>query len=289
MKDIWRIGSMKKLSFLLFLISLPASATELTLPLISSSTLSNIHKLEKPEISPSSAPLTALTVFPENLKFEISWGPVNVGEASLEVAQKVSFAGKTAYHIISRARSNSFCDAFYKVRDLNESWMDATNLSSLGYSKNLREGHFFRDEWVFFNHDTHSFLAKTVSKTGSVSYSTGPIISHIQDILSSLYYLRSQTLTPGKNVFVNVNTKKNWPLLVRVLRKEKITVPAGTFDTVLVEPLVRKHGIFVQKGRKLQVWLTDDAKKIPVQMQVDILFGHVNAVLVSGVKGFFSL
>ena len=208
------MGTMKKLSFsfLLFLISLPTSAAELKLPLISSSTLSDIHQLEKPELAPPNTPLVALTVFPENLKFEISWGPVNVGEASLEVAQKVSFAGKPAYHIVSRARSNSFCDVFYKVRDLNESWMDATSLSSLGYSKNLREGHFFRDEWVFFNHETNSFLAKTVSKTGSVSYSTGTIISHIQDILSSLYYIRSQTLIPGKNVFVNVNTKKNWPL-----------------------------------------------------------------------------
>ncbi len=281
---------MKKLAFLLLFIPLTSSsAAELQLPLISSSTLLNIHKLQTNELSPSTAPLAALTVFPENLKFEISWGPVNVGEASLEVAQKVSFNGKLAYHIISQARSNSFCDTFYKVRDLNESWMDAINLSSLGYSKNLREGHFFRDEWVFFNHDTHFFLARTVSKNGSVIYSTGPIISHIEDILSSLYYLRSQTLTPGKNVLVNVNTKKNWPLLVRVIRKEKITVPAGTFDTILVEPLVRKHGIFIQKGRKLQVWLTDDAKKIPVQMQVDIFFGHVSAVLVSGVKGFLGL
>ncbi len=289
MKNFWRLDSMQKWAFLLLFIPLSSSASGLETPLISSSTLSDIHKLQKNELSPSTAPLAALSVFPENLKFEISWGPVNVGEASLEVAQKVSFDGRPAYHIVSQAKSNSFCDVFYRVRDLNESWMDAVNLSSLGYSKNLREGHFFRDEWVFFNHDTHSFLAKTGSKSGSVVYSTGPIITHIEDILSSLYYLRSQTLTPGKNIFVNVNTKKNWPLLVRVIRKEKITVPAGTFDTILVEPLVRKHGIFVQKGRKLQVWLTDDAKKIPVQMQVDILFGHVNAVLVSGVKGFLGL
>lgn len=280
---------MKKIAFLLLLISPSASADGLKLPLISSTTLSDIHKLQKAELTPPTTPLASLTVFPENLKFEISWGPVNVGEASLEVAQKVSFAGKPAYHIVSQAKSNPFCDVFYKVRDLNESWMDAANLSSLGYSKNLREGHFFRDEWVFFNHDTRSFLARTVSKNGSVAYSSGTIMPHIQDILSSLYYLRSQTLTPGKNVSVNVNTKKNWPLLVRVIRKEKITVPAGTFDTVLIEPLIRKHGIFVQKGRKLQVWLTDDSKKIPVQMQVDILFGHVNAVLVSGVKSFLSL
>lgn len=257
-----------------------ARANEILSVPISSSTLSDIHQLETPA-QIDTPTLASLTDFPERLKFQISWGPVPAGWSDLEVQHIVNFAGKPAYHIVSRAKSNSFCDEFYKVRDINESWLDAKSLNSLGYSKNLREGKFFRNEWVFFNHETRLFLAKTSSKDGSFSYSTGTILPHIQDILSSLYSVRSHTLVPGKNIFINVNTKKNWPLLVRVIRKEKITVPAGTFDTILVEPLLRKHGIFVQKGRRLQVWLTDDAKKTPVQMKVDIFFGHVSAALMS--------
>jgi hypothetical protein len=264
-----------------FLFLLPATITvaEVQSIPISSSTLANIHTLEKSIPTHSAAANLSLTGFPEDLKFQISWGPVNVGWSSLEVNRIVDFAGQNAYHIISRAQSNPFCDNFYKVRDFNESWLDTQTLSSLGYSKNLREGNFFRDEWVFFNRESHSFLAKTVSKDGNFSYSTGTILPQIQDILSSLYYLRSKTLVPGQSVIVNVNTKKNWPLIVHVIRKEHIIVPAGAFDTVLVEPALRKHGIFVQKGRHLQVWMTDDAKKTPVQMQVDILFGHVTAML----------
>ncbi len=278
---------MKKLIGMgIFLILLPgkiSAATVDALP-ISSSTLSDIHKLEEKTPTTSSTSDLPLTGFPEDLKFQISWGPVNVGWASMVVKKIVNFAGKNAYHIISRAQSNSFCDTFYKVRDLNESWMDAASLSSLGYSKNLREGKFFRDELVYFNRESNSFLAKTVSKEGNVAYSTGTILPQIQDILSSLYYVRSKPLIPGQSIVVNVNTKKNWPLTVRVIKKEHLLVPAGAFDTVLVEPALRKHGIFVQQGRRLQVWLTDDAQKIPVQMQVDILFGHVTAVLLSQEK-----
>ena len=264
--------------FFLSLQALSASAQTQSLS-ISSSTLFDIHKLETTPLPSSSTTNVSLTVFPENLKFQISWGPVDVGWASLEVEKIIGFSGQNAYHIVSRAKSNSFCDGFYKVRDLNESWLSTQDLSSLGYSKNLKEGSFFRKEWTVFNQKDHSFLSRTVSKQGTISYSTGPILPQIQDILSSLYYIRSKTLIPGKSVTLNVNTKKNWPLIVRVIRKEKVSVPAGSFDTILVEPLIRKHGIFVQKGRRLQVWLTDDAQKTPVQMKVDILFGHVTASL----------
>jgi hypothetical protein len=96
-----------------------------------------------------------------------------------------------------------------------------------------------------------------------------------------MYYIRAQkNLEPGADVILDVNTKQNWPLVVHVVKKERIRVPAGTFDTVLVEPAIRHEGIFIQKGKKLQIWLTDDEKRTPVQMKVEVFFGHISAKLV---------
>jgi hypothetical protein len=68
-------------------------------------------------------------------------------------------------------------------------------------------------------------------------------------------------------------------LVVRVLRREKVKTKAGRFSCLVVEPGMREEGIFIQKGRKLQLWLTDDDRKVPVLMQVEVFFGHVTARL----------
>jgi hypothetical protein len=222
-----------------------------------------------------------LPVFPEKLRYQIFLGVVPVGQAALEAEHVVEFNGRPAYHIVSRAESNRFCDAFYKVRDFNESWMDARRLASLGYSKILSEGRFYRREWAVYDAANRRFVARLTNRDGSYKIFRGTVPASIQDILSSLFYIRSQKLVPGRDIVLDVNTKTNWPLIVRVLKREKIRTPSGTWRTVVVEPGLRKReGIFVQKGRNLRVWLTDDEKKIPVRMSVQLFFGHVSALLI---------
>ena len=47
-----------------------------------------------------------------------------------------------------------------------------------------------------------------------------------------------------------------------------------------VEPVLRERGIFISKGKKLEVWLTADARHMPVLMRSEIFIGHVSAELV---------
>lgn len=237
------------------------------------------QELVKP-FSGSTDTFRPLPVFPEKLIFTVQWGVLGVGEATLEVNGPVTMGGRPAYHITSRATSNKFCDGFYKVRDVNESWLDAVNLSSLGYSKKLREGNFFRDEWVLYDYERKAFNARKIHRDGSFEVLGGTIPGRVQDVLSTIYWLRTQkTLEPGTEIVVDVNTRQNWPLVVRVVKRMRIATPAGSFKTVLVEPALRQEGIFIQKGKKLQIWLTDDERKMPVLMKVEVFFGHITARL----------
>lgn len=231
-----------------------------------------------PEI-PLSPEYRTLPVFPEKLVFSMSWGLLSVGEASLGVDKIVMFNGRPAYHVYSEARSNSFCDKFYVVRDLNESWLDARTLTSLGYSKKVREGHFFRDDWVLYDRDAAIFVNRRVSKDGTFSVRTGTIPAQVQDILSSIFYTRSQPLQDGAEVKVNVNTPDNWPLIIKVMKRETLKVPAGRFEAVLVEPAMAREGIFVQKGKRLRLWFSDDPKKTMLMMKAEVFFGNVTAAL----------
>jgi hypothetical protein len=220
-----------------------------------------------------------LPAFPERAVLSVSWGLLSVGEATLGVDKIVLFNGRPAYHLVSEARSNSFCDSFYPVRDLNESWLDARTLTSLGYSKKLREGHFFRDEWVLYDRDAGTFVSRRTNLDGTFSVRVGTIPASVQDILSSVYYTRAQALPDGGDVIVDVNTPDNWPLVVKVVGREEVSAPVGSSRAVLVEPAMRKEGLFIQKGKRLQLWLSDDAFRRPLKLKVEVFFGHVTAVL----------
>ncbi|MBI3297493.1 MAG: DUF3108 domain-containing protein [Elusimicrobia bacterium] len=258
----------------ILLLSTPADAAVK----LSSRTVSSPADLVRGTV-PYSQDWTKVNFFPEKLTYEVKWGVVSMGKSDLAIKEVVDFNGKPAYHIVSTARSTPFADRFYKVRDLNEAWMDVGDLKSLGYSKQLREGHFFRDEWVLFDYEDKGFLSKRTERDGGFSYSTGTIPGAVQDILSSIYLLRPKRLAVGDEIILDVNTKSNWPLTIKVNRKQTVKVPAGRFSCVVVEPVLRGEGIFIQKGRSLQIWLTDDERHIPVLMQVDIIIGSISAYL----------
>ena len=263
---------------LLLLAALAATASSGPVR-ISSETLQSPYDLVRGTVAlPTDAPKAAW--FPESLEYELKWGIFAVGFSDLKAQRVEDLNGRPAYRIVSEAKSNPFCDKFYKVRDLNESWIDVQDFKSLGYSKKLREGHFFRDEWVLYDYDAKSFLTKMTNKEGQSSWSSGKIPGPVQDILSAIYSLRPRALKVGDEVIVDVNTKQNWPLVIKVLRKKRIETPAGKFDTLEVEPFLRDEGLFIQKGKRLQVWLTDDVRHIPVRMSVEVFFGNITATLI---------
>ena len=259
---------------LVVLLALPANSQVL----ISSQTIPTPNTLvgstiELPEGSPP------VPFFGEKLDYEVKWGFLSMGFASMEAKEVVEFNGEPAYHLISRAKSARYADRFYKVRDINESWLRTRDLVSLGYSKKLREGKFFRDEWVVYDYPKKSWLSKRINRDGSFEYSNGELNGLVQDILSSMYSIRNKELKVGDEIIIDVNTKKTWPMVVKVLRKQRVKTPAGTFRTVLIEPMLREEGIFIQKGKRLRIWLTNDKRHIPVLIKVEIIFGHISCYL----------
>lgn len=206
----------------------------------------------------------------EKLVFSVQYGIVNAGEASLEIRNIASLDSTDCYRIVSNARTNDVFSLVFKVRDRFESYMDTTELVSLRYEKHVREGRFSRDESVDFDQRAH---------TATYKDKVVPIAPRTQDVLSALYYVRTLNLMVGQSIAIANHTDgKNYPLVVKVLRKETVTVDAGTFDCIVVEPILRGPGIFTQKGR-LTVWLTDDRNKIPVLMKSKVVIGSVAAVL----------
>ena len=59
------------------------------------------------------------------------------------------------------------------------------------------------------------------------------------------------------------------PVIVKVLRKESVDLPAGKFNTIVIQPIIKSKGIF-SEGGQAQIWLTDDKDRLMVQMRVKL-------------------
>lgn len=206
----------------------------------------------------------------EKLTFDINYGFINAGTASIEVAHLIEYNKRPCYQIISRAESNSFFSTFYRVDDRIESILDATGLFSWHFSKNLQEGSYRNERSYNFDQEQHRVFDNK---------DTIEVKSYVQDALTVMYYIRTQPLEIGKSVFVdNFVDGKNYALEVKVLRKETVNVKAGAFDCIVVEPLTSTVGVFKNEGR-LTVWLTDDRLRMPVLMKSKIVVGSISAEL----------
>ncbi|MDT8286116.1 MAG: HAD-IIIA family hydrolase [Elusimicrobiales bacterium] len=216
----------------------------------------------------------------ERLDFQLKWGVIGVGESYLSARAPVSAGGEAAWHLVSEAVSASWIDSFFKVRDRNDAWMAVSDHRSLGYSKNIREGHWKLKEWVYFDYSTMTFRGQRSKKDNPPYAVEGTLPGRVNDILSALYAVRLMPLEPGAVYSMDVNTRKNWKLDIVVLGREKIKTALGRKKCLVVEPRVGEEGIFVAKeGKRLLVWLTDDELKIPVLLKAEVFIGSVTAEL----------
>ena len=76
----------------------------------------------------------------EKMHFVLKYGPIPAGTATLEVHDMDKIKDLEAYHFVLTARSNSFIDIFFKVRDRIDSYTDTGMNHSLYYKKDQKEG-----------------------------------------------------------------------------------------------------------------------------------------------------
>lgn len=211
---------------------------------------------------------------PEKLVFDIIWGGwsfrwVNAGKATLEL---LPTADSTQWKIQSLATCNSFFATFYPVSDTVTSLINSKGIYPLRFDKHLHEGKYHAHLSAVFDQYLNTLQTQdTVLKIEPFTH----------DVLSAFYFIRTLKLKVGETYnLAAVSGKKKYNLKVICHRKEEITVPAGRFQTIVVEPVLKEDGLFKAKG-KLTIWLTDDSKHIPVKMESKIPVGSIKAELTS--------
>ncbi|MBR6317095.1 MAG: DUF3108 domain-containing protein [Fibrobacter sp.] len=219
----------------------------------------------------------------ERLEFDLCWGPITAGSASLEV--KPAKDGKTEF--LTFATGNKTINKIYPVNDTIYTRVRNKGLMTEVFRKRLHEGTYHNTSVIRFDRKGEkAWLSDTVftdMKTRRVKRSadTAVTIKGMEhSIMSAFYLVRTLPLTVGDTSrFSAVSGKKRYELKVLVHGKEEIkTAALGKVKTVKVEPVLDGDGIFVSKGR-IFIWLTDDERRIPVLMQCEIALGSIKAKL----------
>jgi len=222
-------------------------------------------------------PAAALTV-PERLVYHVSWTGLKAATAVHELT-----ARGDELHIVSTTRSSELLNPLFSIDDREQSVLTRGGVDRFAapkyFRKNIHQGKYRALKEARF--DTQKLTVESrdlLKKTGKID----PISTRTFDSLSSVYYVRSLELVPGKSVFVDIyDCKRLWSAEVKVLRREEVRTPLGTFKAIVVKPLLKAEGLFPRSG-DMTVWLTDDTLRIPVMMTTRVKIGKISAVLVGG-------
>jgi len=209
----------------------------------------------------------------EKMSFSFGWNLFPGGTGTMEVLPFTDVDGVEAYHFAMTAKSNSFIDLFYKVRDRYESYADAGMTHSLLY-RERKKGSDKRDITVTFDWESEKVQYTNFGKSKKpISVLPGSF-----DPLSVYYAFRLIDLEVGKIIEIPVTDgKKSVMGRARVTSRETILVDGREFDTYRIQPYLEHFGGVFEKSRKakLDIWLTADEKKIPVRIRVKVIIGSV--------------
>jgi hypothetical protein len=209
----------------------------------------------------------------ERMEYEVRFGPLRVGNGHMEVVGIETIRGREVYHTAFWVQGGTF---FYKVNDLDESWFDTQTLSSLRFVQQHEEGSKDRERHYEIYPERAVFEAlqdKPVKEQ--------PSVHEPLDDGSFLYFIRTIPLVVGQTYdFDRYYKPDRNPVRIRVLRKERITVPAGTFNAIVIQPVIKTKGIFSENGQA-EVWLSDDDRRIMLQLKSHLSFGSLSIYLKS--------
>jgi uncharacterized protein DUF3108 len=228
-----------------------------------------------PAPAPAAAPATKMAFgIGEKMDYQVKFGPMSVGSATMEVVGVEQIRGAHVYHTLFNVRGGV---PFYKVNDRYESWFDPQSYTSLRFNQNIDEGSYEvkRNYEIFPDRQTYSENGKPEVKSAN-----DPL-----DEAALIYLLRTMPLEVGKTYDLDRYFKPDRnPVQVQVLRKERVTVPAGTFNTIVVRPIIKTKGMFSEGGHA-EVWFTDDSVRTMVQMKSQLKIGSLNLYLKSTQPG----
>jgi len=215
----------------------------------------------------------------EVLKYRVSYSNFfNAGSATLKVTETKN-NGKEAFHIIAKGKTTGVTGWFFDVKDIYQSYFYKETLLPYRFLRKINEGGYKKNKEIRFNQATKKATVKDYKHNTEGKYTTH---NNVQDMISTLYYLRSHDISKMKTgdevTLTMFFDEKNFPFKLKLLGREVITTKFGKVAAVKFRPIVQAGRVFKEK-ESITVWVSDDKNKIPLRIKASLAVGSLRADL----------
>ena len=226
-------------------------------------------------------PLAAVVPFGpgERLTYNVKIGIINSGSAHMEVLGIDSIREEPSYHLEMSLKGSLLFGAV-QVNDHYQSWLGTRSVSSHRYISDV-------NQLTYSRYRNFEFRPEEMSWEETESGDTGRLATALPlDDISFLYFVRTLPLEIGQTYTLPRYFKKEGnPVVIKVEGKRVVEVPAGTFNTIVVRPIIKTRGVF-SEGGEAELYLTDDDNKHLVYLRSKIpIVGSVTLHLESISEG----
>lgn len=211
-------------------------------------------------------------VFPERetLTFSVDWRVFNGGTAVFHLERQGSVEKVNA-----SADTVGNLTMIFPVMDRFESGFDRRTGCSTGFSKQVQEGRRKVSSDLSFKYPQGKQTETTRNLVqGTTAHREAAIPACVADSLSAIFYVASQPLTVGHQFrFPLADSMRTVTVAMKVEAREEIQTPAGTFQTLRVQPTA-DEGVVKNRGN-IWIWYTDDSRHLPVQIRARLSWGTI--------------
>jgi hypothetical protein len=208
--------------------------------------------------SATAHPKVGQTSAGERATYELRLAGLEVGTGSLEVLGEERVRGFNTLHATLQVSGGVL---FATVNDRLDSWIDPDRLFSRRFVQDQNELTTRSHREYELSPEEKTYHLVGGGEAGALA-STEPL-----DDLSFLFYARTLPLRVGDVDTIPRYFKPGHDVILRVLRKERIQVPAGTFETIVVQPTITNAGGLFGQGGQAELYFSDDAARTLVMLR----------------------
>jgi hypothetical protein len=214
----------------------------------------------------------------ERFTYDVKLGPFRAGRGSMEVTGLDTLRGRTVWRTVFRVKGGILG---YKADNTMESWIDTVTKFSLRFTQDFEQTG--KDRKKVYEIFPERSVYQEPDKPEQ------PSVPDPLDDASFIYFIRTVPLEIGRTYSFERYFRPNKnPVRIKVLRRETVKVPAGTYQTIVVQPIIKSKGIFSEDS-KAEIWFSEDANRIMVQLKADLPVGSLNLYLTSATPPAVSL
>jgi hypothetical protein len=199
----------------------------------------------------------------ETLVYDLAVGGAKVGTGSMKIEDTATVNGRATYHSVFNIKGGFL---FYKVNDVLESWFEPATATTHRFHQVINEGNYHKERYFEIYPDRARLHQRGFEEKESVPE---PL-----DDASFFYFVRTVPLIVGETyTYTRYFRPESNPVIVKVLRKEKVKLKSGTYNTIVLQPIIKSGGLFAEGGEAL-IWVTDDSRRIMVQLKAKMPVLH---------------